>query len=66
MDTIRIGTLNAQNSKINRTGGITKDGINNAEVLAAHIEKNGYYFLGTQELTRVFSNKILKHLDTYK
>ena len=66
MDTIRIGTLNTQNSKINRTGGITKDGIDNAEVLAKHIENNSYYFLGTQELTRVFSGKLLNHLNDYK
>lgn len=44
MDTIRIGTLNAQNSKINRMGGITPDGIDNAQVLANHIENTGYYF----------------------
>lgn len=30
MDTIKIGTLNTQNSKINRTGGITLDGKNNS------------------------------------
>lgn len=66
MDTIKIGTLNTQNSKINRTGGITSEGKDNTEILAQHIEKIGYYFLGTQELTRVFSEKLLKNLETYK
>ena len=27
MDTIRIGALNTQNSKTNRTGGVTKKGV---------------------------------------
>ena len=53
MDTIRIGSLNTQNSRINRTGGITSDGKDNSKILAEHIEDSGYYFLGTQELTRV-------------
>lgn len=66
MDTIRIGTLNAQNNKVNRSGGITEDGVDNTLVLANHIEDTGYYFLSTQELTRVFSNKLLHNLDSYK
>lgn len=66
MDTIKIGTLNAQNSKINRTGGITKEGLDNSKILANHIENTGYYFLGTQELTRVFSKNLLNNLKTYK
>ena len=66
MDTIRIGSLNAQNSRVNRTGGITPDGKDNAKILADHIENSGYYFLGTQELTRVFSKNLLKHLKKYK
>lgn len=66
MSTIKIGTLNAQNSKINRTGGITLEGLDNTKILANHIENTGYYFLGTQELTRVFSKKLLNNLETYK
>ena len=66
MSTIKIGTLNTQNSKINRTGGITNEGIDNTKILAEHIEKTGYYFLGTQELTRVFSKNLLNHLKKYK
>lgn len=66
MDTIRIGTLNAQNSKINRTGGITSEGKDNSQILAEHIENSGYYFLGTQELTRIFSKNLLTHLKKYK
>lgn len=66
MNIIRIGSLNTQNSKINRTGGITPDGKDNAKILAEHIENSGYYFLGTQELTRVFSKNLLNHLKKYK
>lgn len=66
MELIRIGTINVQNSRINRSGGITDKGIDNAQVLANHIENTGYYFLGTQELTRVFSKKILSNLSRYK
>ena len=66
MSTIKIGTLNTQNSKTNRTGGLTSDGLDNAQIPANHIEKTGYYFLGTQELTRVFSKRLLNHLKTYK
>ena len=44
---IKIGTLNTQNSKINRTGGITIEGNDNAKILAEHIEQTGYYILGT-------------------
>lgn len=66
MNTIRIGSLNIQNSKVNRTGGITTDGKDNTKILADHIENSGYYFLGTQELTRVFSKKLLKNLKKYK
>lgn len=66
MDTIKIGTLNTQNNKINRTGGITPEGTDNSSILANHIENAGYYFLGTQELTRVFSKNLLNNLKNYK
>lgn len=66
METIKIGTLNTQNSKVNRTGGIMSDGKDNALALAQHIESECYYFLGTQELTRVFSKNLLNHLNNYK
>lgn len=56
-DTIKVGTLNVQNR--------TKD-INSAKALATHIENTGYYFLGTQELTRVFSNELINNLKKYK
>ena len=62
---IKIGTLNTQNNKINRSGGLT-DIQDNAEILANYIKENGYYFLGTQELTRVFSNRLVNNLDKYK
>lgn len=63
---IKIGTLNCQNNKTNRNGGVRENGLDNAEILAKHIEKEGYYCLGTQELTRVFSDKIAQYLNKYK
>ncbi len=66
MDIIRIGTLNTQNNKVNRLGGLDSNGVDNAKILAGHIENNGYYFLCTQELTRVFSKRLLEHLKNYK
>lgn len=66
MDVIKIGTLNCQNNKVNRNGGLRENGIDNTELLAKHIEKTGYYCLGTQELTRVFSSNLVNNLKKYK
>lgn len=66
MNTIKIGTLNVQNNKINRTGGITIDGIDNVQLLVQHINNNGYYFIGVQELTRIFSERFIDNSATYK
>ena len=63
MSTIKIGTLNIRNSKINRSDTARKC---NTKALANHIENNDYYFLGTQELTRNFSSKLSENLNTYK
>ncbi|MBQ9318119.1 MAG: hypothetical protein IJR82_00605 [Bacilli bacterium] len=49
MDIIRrIGTINMQNSKVNRKGDITAEGVDNSAILADYIKSNSYYFLGTQ------------------
>lgn len=49
MDIIRrIGTINTQNSKVNRKGDITAEGVDNSAILADYIKSNSYYFLGTQ------------------
>ena len=49
MDIIRrIGTINMQNSKVNRKGDITAEGVDNSTILADYIKSNSYYFLGTQ------------------
>lgn len=37
MENIKIGTLNNQNSKINRTGGVNGS-LDNSKILASHIE----------------------------
>lgn len=46
MKNIKIGTLNTQNSKINRTGGVNGR-LDNSKILASHIEQEGYYLLET-------------------
>lgn len=66
MSTVRIGTLNVQNSKINRSGGITPEGKDNTEALGNFIEDNSFYFLGAQEIVRVFSKKLLSKSQKYK
>lgn len=63
---IKIGTINFQNNKVNRTGGLREDGINTAKLVAEHIEKENYDILGTQELTRNFLNNITSGLVHYK
>lgn len=66
MSTIRIGTLNVQNNKTNRTGGINSSGSDNTEILGNFIENNDFYFLGAQEIVRVFSKKLLSKSNRYK
>lgn len=66
MKEIKVGTINVQNNRINRTTGITDDGFNTAEILGDFIENSGFYFLGTQELTKVFSSNLINNLKKYK
>ena len=42
MKNIKIGTLNTQNSKINRTCGVNGR-LDNSKILASQIEQEGYY-----------------------
>lgn len=65
-NTFRIGTLNCQNNKINRNGGIKDSGLDTAKILADHIQNKEYLCFNTQELTRVFSNRIQEYLSHYK
>lgn len=65
-DIIRVGTINLQNNKINRNGGLREDGINTSKLVAKHIEKENFDILGTQELTRTFVNNITSNLVKYK
>lgn len=44
MDIIKIGTLNTQNSKINRQGGITEDGSDNSMLLATILRNQDIIF----------------------
>ena len=66
MKILKIGTLNLRNSEVNRKGGLRSDGINNAQLVAEHIEKEKFDILGTQELTRRFKREIKKNLKKYK
>ena len=59
---IKIGTLNCQNSKINRNGGINENGIDNSKILSSYIQGNTYFCFGTQELTRNISLNLTKNL----
>ena len=55
---MKIGLLNTRNDKVNQNGGIREDGTDNAKLIANHIEKNDYTFLGTQELTYRISKRL--------
>lgn len=61
-DTIKIGTINLQNNKINRKGGLREDGTDASRLVAQHIEEQQFDILGTQELTRNFTNNIASKL----
>lgn len=63
---IKIGTVNLQNNKINRTGGLREDGIDTSKLIAEHILEEKFDILGTQELTRNFVNNIASNLTHYK
>ena len=62
---LKIGTLNLKNDEINRYGGIRKDGINNALIVANHIIDEQFDILGTQELTKKYKQEICKYLNDY-
>lgn len=63
---IKIGTVNLQNNKINRMGGLRPDGIDTSSLIANHIETEKFDILGTQELTKQFSSNITSKLSNYK
>ncbi len=65
-DTIKIGTINLQNNKVNRKGGLKEDGTDTSKLVAQHIEEEQFDILGTQELTRNFVNNIASKLVNYK
>ena len=62
--TLRIGTFNVKDNKINRNGGIREDGIDNSELMAKEIEQ--FDLLGTQELTIKFVNALKLKIGNYK
>ncbi|MBR3523472.1 MAG: endonuclease/exonuclease/phosphatase family protein [Bacilli bacterium] len=64
MGNMRIGSFNTQDSKVNSHGGMRKDGINNADIVASMVEK--FDILGTQELTINFVNALALRLKNYK
>ena len=59
-------SVNLQNNKVNRNGGLREDGIDTSKLVAQHIEEEQYDILGTQELTRNFVNNITSNLVKYK
>jgi len=66
MDSIRIGTFNTKDNKINRNGGLREDGINNADLVSAIIKEKEFDLLGTQELTIKYVNELALRLKNYK
>lgn len=66
MDTIKIGSFNFKDNKINRDGGIRQDGISNAEILAKEIENQQFDLIGTQELTINYVSALAFHLKNYR
>jgi endonuclease/exonuclease/phosphatase family metal-dependent hydrolase len=56
---LKIGTLNIKNNRINRIGGDDCLGNDNALILSDYIKDHHYDILGTQELTRKMSNRLI-------
>ena len=65
MSIIKIGTINLKNDEINRNGGLRSDGVSNARIIADHIMNEKFDILGTQEMTRKFSEVIKDYLKDY-
>lgn len=66
MDKMIIGTFNTKDNRINRSGGIRKNGIDNADIISNIIRENKFDFLGTQELTIKYVNRLAIRLHDYK
>ena len=63
---LKIGTLNLQNDKRNRTNGLIEDGNYTFKLVADHIKHEKFDILGTQELTRKFAKNISDNIEDYK
>ena len=63
---IKIGTVNLKNDEINRNGGLRTDGASNAFIVANHIISEKFDIIGTQEMTKGFSNSLKRYLKDYK
>lgn len=62
---MKIMCINCQNNKVNKHGGISSDGINNAKALAQYIIKNNYDLVGTQEMSVYFTDNLKKYLPNF-
>ena len=56
---IKIGTVNLQNNKTNRMGGLRPDGIDTSSLVSTHIETEQFDILGNSILSFFFF--ILSH-----
>lgn len=67
-DTIRVGTFNTKDNKINRKGGIETSGlyVSNADLVSSIIQGNRFDLLGTQELTINYVNELAFRMENYK
>ena len=63
---MKVMSINCQNNPINRSGGASKDGEDYCLMLANHIMDNEYDFIGTQEMSRTFTNHLQKYLIDYQ
>lgn len=66
MQLLKVGSFNVKDNNINRSGGMRKNGISNADILAGIIEEKNFDLLGTQELTIKYVNELSLRLKKYR
>lgn len=65
MESIKIGTFNIKDNKINRNGGLRQDGISNTDLVSTIIKEQKFDLLGIQELTVKYVNELALRLPNY-
>lgn len=62
---MKVMSINCQNNDVNRHGGAVRSGYDYSIMLANHIIDNEYDFVGTQEMSTLFTDKMTKNLLDY-